>query len=189
MYLLMIEENLGEALRQIRARQHLSLRMLAERTGFSASFLSQVENGQSAPSISSIERITRELGVTLAQFFGAMEHKDGGLVAEHVHHEWQRHWPDAQLQPVGRRRDRESLAAWAVTLDSTGSTQPHAIPFHNFAYVLEGSVTLTLEEAERHVLLEGDGIAIQGGKARRWENSGNGKSRVLLVCDLTGRPD
>ncbi|MBA3259711.1 MAG: helix-turn-helix transcriptional regulator [Gemmatimonadales bacterium] len=45
----MPDANLGESMRRLREEQQLSLRALAERTGFSASFLSQVENGQASP--------------------------------------------------------------------------------------------------------------------------------------------
>jgi transcriptional regulator with XRE-family HTH domain len=59
------EARIGEVLRQLRERQGLSLRTLAGRAGFSASFLSQLENGQVSPSIASLDRIAAELGVTL----------------------------------------------------------------------------------------------------------------------------
>src|SRR5688500_12228379 len=67
------EETLGHALRQRRASQHLSLRTLAQRTGYSPSFLSQVENGQSSPSLTSIARITEELHVPLWEFFQTLQ--------------------------------------------------------------------------------------------------------------------
>ena len=69
----MTEVNLGGTVRRLREDQGLSLRTLAARTGFSASFLSQVENGQASPSISSMERIAAALGVTLGQFFQGAE--------------------------------------------------------------------------------------------------------------------
>jgi len=65
----MIEQNLGSSLRGLREQQGMSLRALAERVDFSASFLSQIENGQCSPSISSMEKIANALGVTLGQFF------------------------------------------------------------------------------------------------------------------------
>jgi transcriptional regulator with XRE-family HTH domain len=65
----MIEQTLGNCLRSLRELKGISLRGLAERTDFSASFLSQIENGQSSPSISSMEKIAHALGVSLGQFF------------------------------------------------------------------------------------------------------------------------
>jgi transcriptional regulator with XRE-family HTH domain len=45
----MVEENLPQVLRCFRESRHVTLRGLAEQTGFSPSFLSQVENGQASP--------------------------------------------------------------------------------------------------------------------------------------------
>jgi XRE family transcriptional regulator, regulator of sulfur utilization len=65
----MIEETLGKSLRHLRGKKGITLRTLAEQTDFSVSFLSQIENGQSSPSISSMEKIAHALGVSLGQFF------------------------------------------------------------------------------------------------------------------------
>lgn len=47
----------------------LSVRTLAERSGFSASFISQVENGLAASAIDSLERVASALSVSLSEFF------------------------------------------------------------------------------------------------------------------------
>src|ERR1700721_2283861 len=65
----MMEQTLGQILRSLRGQKGISLRVLAERTGVSSSFLSQIENGQCSPSISSMEKIAHALGVSLGQFF------------------------------------------------------------------------------------------------------------------------
>src|SRR5690606_34750451 len=64
---------IGDKLRSARVRSRLSLRELGERTGFSASFLSQVELGQSSPSLASLHKITEALGMSLAQLLTAAE--------------------------------------------------------------------------------------------------------------------
>ena len=73
----MLAENLGKTLRELRVRQHLSLRNLAGQTGFSPSFLSQIENAQSSPSLASIEKITAALGVSLSEFFQQIQVSNG----------------------------------------------------------------------------------------------------------------
>ncbi len=50
----------------------MSVRMLAKQAGFSPSFMSQVENGQVSPSISSMEKIAAAVGVTLGAFLAAV---------------------------------------------------------------------------------------------------------------------
>ena len=181
----MIEENLGATLRQLRARQHLSLRTLAERTGFSPSFLSQVENGQSSPSLSSIEKITAALGQTLGDFFQSLQVREADTaVLEHARKEWQLQWSDASVETFGSVADAGSLAAFVVTMDAGGSSgqQPYSPPFDVFAYVLEGHVTLTLNTEPRELRV-GEGVLLRAGHPRHWENTNQGRARVLLVSD------
>ena len=70
----------GEHLRQARLQLGMTLRTLARQTGFSPSFMSQVENGQVSPSISSMERIARAVGLTLGEFFDSVTGGEGGLI-------------------------------------------------------------------------------------------------------------
>ena len=55
--------DLGERLRAIREEKAISLSQLAEKTGYSKSFISQVEKNKTSPSISSLLSITDALGI------------------------------------------------------------------------------------------------------------------------------
>ncbi len=68
---LLKQEVIGRYVRQLRARAGLSTRALGSRTGFSASFISQLEHGLVSPSIGSMQKIATALGVTLGEFFTA----------------------------------------------------------------------------------------------------------------------
>jgi transcriptional regulator with XRE-family HTH domain len=191
MYRLMIEENLGAALRQLRARQHLSLRTLAERTGFSPSFLSQVENSQSSPSLCSIEKITAALGLTVGDFFQFMQAPNAGAErpdALDALKDWHLQWSQAHVETLGSTGEPASLAAFIVTIDAGGSSGklPFSPPFDVFAYVLEGQVTLTVD-TEHRKLHVGDGVLLRAGHPRHWENTNAGRARVLLVSGNCAR--
>jgi transcriptional regulator with XRE-family HTH domain len=179
----MIEETLGAALRQLRARQHLSLRTLAERTGFSPSFLSQVENGQSSPSLSSIEKITAVLGLTLGDFFQSIQMREGNAVREDARSDWTQ-WSQAQVQSIGSPDEAASLAAFIVTMDAGGSSgkHPHSSPVDEFAYVLEGHVTLSLNTGQRNLQV-GEAVLLRAGHPRHWQNTNATRARVLLVSE------
>ena len=62
---------LGERLRQVRSSRGLSVRELARRVGCSASLVSQVERGVTAPSAGVVYALANELGITLDFLFGA----------------------------------------------------------------------------------------------------------------------
>src|SRR6202451_3302331 len=97
----MIEQTLGNSLRFLREQQGISLRALAERTDFSASFLSQIENGQCSPSISSMEKIANALGVTLGQFFLSANQQVVNIVRASDRTHMALDWSRAEIASLG----------------------------------------------------------------------------------------
>ena len=75
-------EDIGTRLREERERVGISQRELARRIGLSASMISQIESGQSKPSVSTLYAIVTELGVSVDDVFRG--HEDhGGSVRPH----------------------------------------------------------------------------------------------------------
>ncbi len=74
-------DTLGDWIRQVRLRQHLSQRELAERAGLSRSYLCDIERGRGAtPSMAALDRLSIALGVgrtDLLQAAGVIEHPGG----------------------------------------------------------------------------------------------------------------
>ena len=106
---------LGEYIRRLRFEHRFSVRSFAAQTGFSPSFISQLENGQVAPSLGSLHKIAEALGVTLGEFFAAAETGDETLI---VRFEDRRRmdstWTDAHIEalgPMSQRRNLESVLA------------------------------------------------------------------------------
>ena len=61
--------NLGGGLRQARLQANMSLREVARQLGVSASFVSQLENGKSQPSVATLHSMARLLGVSIDRLF------------------------------------------------------------------------------------------------------------------------
>jgi transcriptional regulator with XRE-family HTH domain len=55
--------NIPDDLRALRKVHGLKLRELSERTGLSISFLSDIENGRTAPSLKTVERIANAYSI------------------------------------------------------------------------------------------------------------------------------
>jgi transcriptional regulator with XRE-family HTH domain len=66
-----IGEGLGRRLRALRRSREMTLAQLAEETGFTAGYLSQIENGGAVPAISALADVAAALGADLAAFFPA----------------------------------------------------------------------------------------------------------------------
>jgi transcriptional regulator with XRE-family HTH domain/quercetin dioxygenase-like cupin family protein len=70
---------LGTRLRQVRGARGMSVRELARRAGCSASLVSQVERGVTAPSAGVVYTLANELGISLDFLFGADDVEPGEL--------------------------------------------------------------------------------------------------------------
>ena len=176
------EGRVGEVLRHVRERSGLSLRTLAARAGFSASFLSQVETGQVSPSVASLERIATELGITLADLFEASQDSTTTVVRAGERVGFTSSWSRARVEsliPAGKRRPLEAIA---VTLAPRGASGKHAgrHPADQFAYVLRGPIRLLLGD-EDLCLSTGDAVVIPRRTPHRWYNEGPGTAEVLLA--------
>jgi transcriptional regulator with XRE-family HTH domain len=70
-------ENLAERLKRARHKAGMSLREVSRQLGVSASFLSQIENGKSTPSVATLYSMAQLLGVTIDELFSG-EQADAG---------------------------------------------------------------------------------------------------------------
>jgi transcriptional regulator with XRE-family HTH domain len=64
-------ENMGARLKRARQRSGLSLREVARQLGVSASFVSQMENGKSAPSVATLYSMAQLLNVSIDELFSS----------------------------------------------------------------------------------------------------------------------
>ena len=178
------QQAVGDQVRRLREQRGLSLRALAGATDFSPSFLSQLENGQVSPSISSMERIAAALGVTLGEFFSSLASSDGGLVVRASQRvQLESEWSQAAMEALSPMRRGRLLEPLLITLLPGGRSGKHpaAKPREEFAFVLEGEVELTLGP-ESFRLGAGDAATILRGELRRWTNTGSVPARILVVA-------
>jgi transcriptional regulator with XRE-family HTH domain len=176
------EARIGEILRQLRERQGLSLRTLATRAGFSASFLSQLENGQVSPSIASLDRVAGQLGVSLADLFEATQEREAVVVRAEHRPGFTSNWSRARVESLIGAGTRRPFEALCVTLSPKGSSGKTATTHSTdqFAYVVSGALSLVLNEAPLS-LASGDAVVIPKGHPHRWENDGSQPAQVLFV--------
>src|SRR5512139_1086243 len=140
---------IGEQIHRLRLRRHVSVRTFAAQTGFSASFISQLENGLVSPSLGSLQKIADALGVTLGEFFAeAAAEEESLVVREADRRTLDSTWTDAHLQALGSmarsRRLEPVLAAFGA--GGRSGKHLHSHSREEFAFVLSGRVRLTLAD-------------------------------------------
>ncbi len=112
---------IGEHIRRLRLKRHVSMRAFAAQTGFSPSFISQLENGQVSPSLGSLQKIAETLGVTLGEFFAAaasQAEEEEMIVRAADRRRLDSTWTDVHLETLGSmsrsRRLEPVLAVFGV---------------------------------------------------------------------------
>ncbi len=175
------QEAIGHHVRHLRKKAGLSVRALGARTGFSASFISQLENGLVSPSIGSMQKIAAALGVTLGEFFTAASGgASGTIVRAKGRHRFRSHWSSAEIEAAG---SGPRLEAMLVHLAPGGRSGKHPYGHEtaeDYAFVLKGPVALVLGP-DRHHLRAGDAVCFLPGELRLWENTGRTTTRLLFV--------
>jgi XRE family transcriptional regulator, regulator of sulfur utilization len=163
------------------------VRALAQRTGFSPSFLSQVELGQSSPSLASLQRICEALDVDLPDLLRDPRHPRTAPVVrradrESVRSEWSKSSAESLLPNGGDDR----FSALLLSIDPGGRTGalPTRRGTRELAYCVRGKVQLTLGQ-ERYELASGDSVLIDQSHAS-WENRGRGRAEVLVISARFG---
>lgn len=171
----------GERIRQRRKELGYSLRTLGARTNLTASFLSQVENSQCSPSLSSLQRIAIALEVPMFAFL------DGAPPSPVIRADERPKLDtcDAEICYELLSRDLSGqMMAVMIDIQPGGRriAERLAKPTDEIMYVLCGQLSITIED-ETYILNPGDSISYQGRSLREFAAAGHEEVRV--ICCVT----
>ena len=178
-------ERLGARIRAYRTMRKMSLRSLAEFAGASASFISQLERGQTSASVGMLRRIAGCLGLTMADLFSEDNAGDPRVL----------HQADRAELPAGpgvrkfliSRRPLQNVEIYSGQFEPGASTGPDPYTHgdaQEFLLVLHGRVTLWLGEQgqqEEHRLTAGDSIEYRTSSPHRLDTHGGAAAEVLWI--------
>ena len=175
---------IGERVRALREAMGLSLRDLAARSGVSAPMLSQVERGETSPTLTVAARIASGLELSLSQLLRLDE---GGQVAvvragEGRVRSRHGHRTEELTPPVPGQRADVSLHELAPGASTGGPDDPpvHEPGSRETAVVLEGEVALVVD-GERHLLGAGDSVTFDADLPHHFTNDGAEATGFLAV--------
>ena len=175
------ELQLGSRIRALRQARHLTLRDVAERSGVTESFLSQVERDVTSPSIATVQRIARALDLSIAQLF--VEQPELGRV---VRREARRRVEYPGLHAVDEfltSNDAGRLQVILSTIEAGGGTGPEPYTHESdeeVVVVLSGVLDLWVGD-EHYVLRQGDAITYPS-RLPHWNTNHGDRPAVVLFC-------
>jgi transcriptional regulator with XRE-family HTH domain len=176
----------GPRVRALRDAMGLSLRDLAQRTGVSAPMLSQVERGETSPTLAVAARIAGGLELTLSQLL-RLDEADGVTVvrreerrgggADRAGHTYEIVTPPL---PGQRAEVSEHVLAPRSATGGPGDPPMHEAGSRETAVVASGSVRLVVGEAN-YDLEEGDAVTFDADLPHHFENPETEEARFLSV--------
>ncbi|HXF31175.1 MAG TPA: XRE family transcriptional regulator [Solirubrobacterales bacterium] len=174
----------GPRVRALREAMSLSLRDLAERSGVSAQMLSQVERGETSPTLAVAAKIAAGLELTLSQLLRLDEgqHVAVSRAAERRSSRRGGHVIEELTPPLPGQRADVSLHVLDPGATTGGASDPpmHEPGSRETAVVLAGSPALILE-GTRIELQEGDSVTFDADLPHHFENEGTEPTRFIAV--------
>ncbi|MDQ6994261.1 MAG: helix-turn-helix domain-containing protein [Mariprofundaceae bacterium] len=174
---------ISKKIKTLRQQHGLSQRALAEQSGISAASLSQLESGQSSPSVATLEKLADGLGIAVAAFFlETGDQKDIEIFDLNDR-------PMVPLNQGGQFIPLTSLhrpigfEPMLVQLDADGSFEESQYGInspHAFVWVRSGEVLLEYDDRDYH-LTEMQSLYYDARKQHNWRNVSGMPCELLMV--------
>ena len=178
------EAGVGERVRRLREAKGLSLRDLARAAGVSAPMLSQVERGETSPTLQVATKIASGLELTLSQLLRLDEEPHVTVVRTKDRRRVRRDGHSFEELTAGHPGQPHavtvhSLKPGAVT-GGSGDPPLHEPGSRETAVVETGVLTFVCGH-DRHELREGDAVTFDADLPHHFENPGRKEATFLAV--------
>jgi transcriptional regulator with XRE-family HTH domain len=179
----------GEKIRHMRSNKGLSLQQLAEKTGLSKPLISQIENEQVSPPISTLLKIANSLDTDISFFFQDQVREVKTAVVR------------SNERVISPRRRVQGKAKLGYTYEALAATksfksmEPFLVTFEvkdpedvikfshegeEFAFVLEGQLEFS-SEGETIVLNPGDSLYFDSDQLHGFRAVGDSPAKALIT--------
>lgn len=172
-------KEVGARIKDLRKSKKKTLKEVAEETGFSISFLSQLERGKSSATLESLKKISIALGVNPGYFFEHSE--DETQIVQRAALEKERLERHNIYYRSLSTIDNPAFSPFLVILkpdQKEGNVIQH--PGQEFLYVLEGQLTVQIDE-EVYTLNPADSIMFDSSKKHYWYNFTDKEVKFLCI--------
>jgi transcriptional regulator with XRE-family HTH domain len=180
---------IGTRIRELRKERALTIKEMASGVGLSVGLISQIENEQVTPAISTLMKISSFLGVDMTYFFQAEEKRELlTVVREKERFTSSRRDVGGKLdlgytyEPLAFKQARKHMEPFIVTFDL--KEREDMVFFSHegeeFAYIMEGKAEFCIED-ESTILEENDSLYFDSGKLHGYRAIGTRPCKALAV--------
>ena len=184
-----MENEISKRLKELRQQRQYTLEQLAWRAGCTKSYISQLEKGTSAPSISMLGRLANALEVHVVDLFLGNKNNRSKQGNWRLQKKDRRsiYYPDEKVvsQLLTKGVFQKKMQPLLTVIEPGGmlnnsGTMEHPEGSEEFVLVLKGEVEFEIC-TERLLLQEGDTLYFDGDISHHWVNIGKETAEVLFV--------
>jgi transcriptional regulator with XRE-family HTH domain len=177
------EPTVGSRLRSLRQQRGLSMQVLAERSGLSVNAIGRVERGESSPTVSSLHRCARALGVPITALFETQPER-ATVVVRHAHRS-RAQGNGVLVESLGAGLEAQSLGPFLMTvMPGAGGEKPISHGGEEFAFCVEGDLEYQVGDTWYRLEL-GDSLLFRASQPHAFRNTSLEKAVVLLVLQAS----
>ena len=173
--------SLGDKLKDLRHAKQLTLQQVAERAGYTAGYVSQIEHDKASPSIASLKKIAAVLGARIVDFF-LDEDENESVVLEPS--QWVTvslaRWKADIRQMVRTVKHRRMQPFYTVIQPGGGTSEDYSHHGEEFGLVLEGELTLQVGP-ETYRVKKGSSFYYSSTLPHAWTNQTDAPCAVVWV--------
>lgn len=179
-----METRIGEQIKKVRKQKKMTLKQLAEKTGLSISFLSQIERSKSSMTLESLNKVSDALNISPSQFFANDDQIDTPIKGKEKRERSTP--PEAEsffhYQSLVGSMTNPLFEPRLVTLKPTDErVSPFRHVGQEFIYVIEGTLTLFYKDAY-YELHTGDSFHFESSEAHNWINYSKEIVKLIQVA-------
>ena len=177
-------ENTGKRIQELRKAKNMTITALANEANTSRSLISQIEGGYTCPSLNTLEKIVKALGITLSDFFkvDTLEDDENDFVIR-ADKRQMLYLPDTKntyyLLSKTVHQNIEFLLTDYPPHSDVDSFEFFAHEGLEFFWVVEGQIHLTVE-GKTSVLNKGDSGCFDSRLQHRYVNQGENTAQIVL---------
>ena len=169
----------GEKVQKLREANDWSQEILAEKTGQSPEFISQVENDEIVPAVSFLLRLSRALDVEPGTF---LREEEKAAILDQRAQAFVKRTKNYFYRTLTPGAENEHLRAFMITIEAKQTHKPVAYKHEGeeFVFVMAGTLELTLGNRP-HKLKTGESLNFNSEIPHKLKSLGHEETRCLVV--------
>lgn len=170
---------IGKNLRILRKKKKMTQSALAKKSGYSAPFLSQIENARVNINLNTLNEICNTLEVPIISLFEKNKNTNVRLIKRDSRYWFSLEGSSVESILINNNSNIELSIIHLPPKENTGISNHHA--GDEVCYVKKGEVQIILNENDVYDLCEGDVLFYDSTIPHRWENNSQDESIFLII--------